>query len=492
MLHVDDLRFSYPALEGMAASSLFNGLSFSVARGEQSALLGAADAGKSTLARIVSGLVPRFTGGEIRGSVNVAGMDMRSTRPYDAVDTVGIIFQDPDEQIITTRCDVEVAFGLESLGVPRTEMEERIRSSLRLVGLEELRGRNPVTLSGGEKKRLLIACLAAVNPDLWVLDEIFQELDYSWRAALLRHLRAAGRTALFLDSRWSPLYGLWCRGIAALAAGVLAPARRGDETAADGPLAQEGVVLSSSLLPPGFRPTDGGGTPCMKVQGLRVSFAGAGSFSLDVEELTINRGTITALVGPNSSGKSTMGRILCGLLHPETGSISLRNDGPFARALPHALQGRVGYLFQNPDYQIFLPTVFEELSFGLRNSGTGSAERTRRVEEAIERFRLPAGRTPPAVMSYGARRRLQAATYFLLPRDLLILDEIDSGLGYREILALLAALHSESRGIVLVTHDIDLARTVASRVLVMDRGRIAEDLAPSGFGSLDSLAGVRD
>ena len=488
-LDVVDLCFKYPAFEDGIFLQVLSGATIALEEGKLHAILGGADAGKTTLARIATGLVPRFTGGELRGSVTVFGMDMGATRPFDAMDTVGIVFQDPDEQIIATRCDAEVAFGLESLGVPRAEMEERIRSSLSLVGLLELQGRAPGTLSGGEKKRLLIACLAAVSPRLWILDEVFQELDHTWRAALLRHLRAEGRTALFLDSRWSPLYASWCNGVSTLEAGVIVPAPLGCDMATDGPLVRSGVVLVPSSIPLESRSAGKTGTPYMKVQGLRFSFAGAGSFSLAVEDLTLDRGMITALVGPNGSGKSTLGKILCGLLHPEAGSISLKKDGTFMPSPSRTLQERVGYLFQNPDYQIFLPTVFEELSFGLRNDAGGSAEKTRRVDEAIERFQLPTGRTPPAVMSYGARRRLQAATYFLLPRDLLILDEIDSGLGYLDILALLPALQSGSRGIVLVTHDIALARAVASRVLVMDLGRIVEDLAPSASGTLDRLAG---
>ncbi len=479
-LAIHDVRFQYPRLESILPNTVLSGASFSLPRGETGAIIGAADAGKTTLLRLLAGLVPRFTGGELTGAAAFGSLDLLDTMPYQAMEKVGLVFQDPDEQIITTRCDSEVAFALESLGVPRAEMGTRIASSLRLMGLEAFAHRNPGTLSGGEKKRLLVACLAAADPELWLLDEVFQELDQEWRTALLDHVRARQRTALFLDSRWSPLYDHPdCTAVSVLSRGTLLPAagpgKEGD------PLSSEGLVLPAGAGLPGassFPPREG---PRIRVEGVEFAFPGAAAFSLSIDELSLGGQETTAIVGRNGSGKSTLGRLLCGLLTPSRGRVLLQAEGTLVPASPEMLRRRVGFLFQNPDYQVFLPTIGEELAFGLRFSRLDARERREHVEDAIRLYRLPPAATPPSLMSYGARRRLQAATFHSLDRDLLILDEVDSGLAYGDILSLLPLLGAGERGTVLITHDMALARMVASRIVVMEKGRVVEDRAAREF-----------
>jgi energy-coupling factor transport system ATP-binding protein len=202
-----------------------------------------------------------------------------------------------------------------------------------------------------------------------------------------------------------------------------------------------------------------------------------------VGALELHKGAVTALVGPNGSGKSTLARLLCGLLAPTRGAVEVDRGRGFAPAAPAELNRLVGYLFQDPDHQIFLPTVEDELALCLRASGTRGADVRLRIDEAIERFGLPPGGTPPALMSYGSRKLLQAAGSWLLGRDLLILDEADSGLSYRRFLALFAELRAGGAGILLVTHDAALARAAADRVLVLDAGHVVAD---AGFGAFDA------
>ncbi len=141
--------------------------------------------------------------------------------------------------------------------------------------------------------------------------------------------------------------------------------------------------------------------------------------------------------------------------------------------------GRVGYLFQNPDHQIYLPTVRDELALGLRRQGMGRDEIERKIAEAVELFSLPDPASPPALMSYGGRRRLQAAISYLLPREILVLDEIDSGLSCREVERLLDALIPRAPGIILITHDMSLATSLSDRILVLEAGRLSRDFRPS-------------
>jgi energy-coupling factor transporter ATP-binding protein EcfA2 len=258
-------------------------------------------------------------------------------------------------------------------------------------------------------------------------------------------------------------------------------------TARETLLAKQGLCLSSEEAGP--RQVPERGEPFIKAEGLFFQFGAAGSFDLAIDSLQLERGSVCALVGRNGSGKSTLGKLLCGLLAPARGTISLNEGGRFRHASGHELHSAIGYLFQNPDYQVFLPTVSEELAFGLRAAGIVEAQARDRVAEAIRLFRLPAGGTPPALMSYGARKRLQAATFHLLGRAILILDEIDAGLTYGEFLPIVELLASSGAGIVIVTHDIALARRVCGRIIWIEGGRITRDLVPDGFSSLDALAG---
>lgn len=480
------LSFSYPDYPGLPARPLLNRLDLHVPPGQISVLLGASDEGKTTLARILGGLVPRFSGGGVAGMVRVAGADSLRVAPYDLLESVGLVFQHPDEQITATRCDAEVAFALESLGMDPVEIRRRVAGSLDLLGLTGFEARNPATLSGGEKKRLLLACLDALDPRVWILDEAFEELDPSWRRSVLDRLRARHRTTLVLDSRWSPLFARTVDRFGVLTRGAVSGvAARADDPGLLAAMDASGIVAPGALRSP---VTSAGARPFLRTRGLVYAFPGEGAFALCVDELQLERGTVTALVGPNGSGKSTLARLLCGLLVPDRGSIEMDLGAGFVPAAPAALNRHIGYLFQDPDRQIFAPTVGDELASSLRavakdgRRRRGASRRTvssgtegHRIAEAIVRFDLPPVATPSALMSYGSRKRLQAASVWLLERDVVILDEADAGLSYRAFLGLLAALRETGAGLVVVTHDAALARAVADRVIALDGGRIAVD-----------------
>jgi energy-coupling factor transporter ATP-binding protein EcfA2 len=375
-LRIEGLTFSYPAFGGEPRRQLFEGLSFHLDAGETGVLLGPADAGKTTLARILVGLVPRFTGGRLEGDIRCGPCDIRSTRPYDLIETVGLVFQDSDGQMFTTRCDTELAFALESLGTPRVEIAERIAAGLELVGLSEFRARNPSTLSGGEKKRLLVGCLAAINPSVWILDESIEELDADWKPRILDAVRARGRTLLMFDSRWTPLLAERGDRFGLLAGGTIsaASARPVSAQLRAGLLAEGIAVQDRHVSAPRARPT---GLPFLKAEGIRFAFPEPDGFALDIDVLEVEKGEVTALVGANGSGKSTLGRVLCGLLPPQKGVLSVNDGGGFHPSTTAELNRRVGYLFQNPDHQIYLPTVQEELGLGLKMRGV-DCSRSRR------------------------------------------------------------------------------------------------------------------
>ena len=484
-LEIQELGFSYPSYGTGRECPVLDGLEFSLETAMRGVILAGADAGKTTLSRIISGLVPRFTGGTLSGRIFYGGGDLSAQKPFDLMESIGAVFQNSDEQLISTRCDTEAAFALESLGISRPVMKIRVEAALELMGLGSFAARNPATLSGGEKKRLLLSCVAAIDPGLWILDEAFEELDHSWKTTLLEYLKKSQKTVLFLDSRWSHLYASNCSRFAVLRGGKISFSSDTHESPElTSALAEEGAIIPSSA----WR-TDAPRLPAesaLRVDGISFSFQGPGSFSLEIAGLELEKGVMCSLLGKNGSGKSTLARILCGLLAPEKGSLWMREGAARRRLSREELGRRVGYMFQNPDFQIFLSTVREELALGL------DADRRRggAIEETIRLFNLPDGDTPPALMSYGARKRLQAATYYLLQREFLILDEIDSGLSYREYLKLLEALYSSGAGILLITHDRELAVSVSDRIILLEDGRIEGDHRRGGFDALDAPAGT--
>ncbi len=193
LLHFENVHFRHPAYAGMDSSALLTDCSFCVNAGEFHLILGVPETGKTTLLRLFSALLPRHGGGDIKGRRELAGVSLEGADPAKLLDRVGCVFQNPDEQIVSSRCDAEVAFSLESMGMERAEMLKRVPQALEAFGLKGFDARDPMTLSGGEKRRLLLAALYAQDPALWLLDETLDEIDPASRLDLLARLKGLTR-----------------------------------------------------------------------------------------------------------------------------------------------------------------------------------------------------------------------------------------------------------------------------------------------------------
>ena len=259
-LLIDSIRFRYPSVEGLVPADLLNGVSFRVPEESAGVILGAADAGKTTLTRILTGLIPRFTGGRLQGSAVFGTLDLLAVKPSEMMDSVGVVFQDPDEQLITTRCDSEAAFALESLGVPRREIGDRVSRGLGLMGLESLRGRNPGTLSrGGEEEtphrpvwRRLIPCSGSLMK--------CSRSSITHGGRLFSTMCVAAMAALFYRFAWSPLYQTSSRTKIVLANGrtleTTSPTGVEERLFATDPMEAAGLVLPREPFPKAKGGTD--------------------------------------------------------------------------------------------------------------------------------------------------------------------------------------------------------------------------------------------
>jgi energy-coupling factor transporter ATP-binding protein EcfA2 len=210
---VEDLRFAYPPLEpGGQAVPVLRGINLRVRRGEVLGLLGATGAGKSTLCLALAGIVPHSTGGEFGGTVTVAGMNTKREHVATLAQKVGVVFQDPETQLFNMTVEDEVAFGPESLGLPRPEILEQVAWALRVTRMEACRDRSPFHLSGGQKQRVALAAILAMRPEILVLDEPTSELDPRGKAEVLAVLAElkhnAGIAMVFVEQEAEALAAL--------------------------------------------------------------------------------------------------------------------------------------------------------------------------------------------------------------------------------------------------------------------------------------------
>jgi energy-coupling factor transporter ATP-binding protein EcfA2 len=514
IVKISGLYFRYKR----ANQPVFEDFRLEVAPGEQLAVLAPSEAGKSTLALCLNGLIPRMIKGEFRGQVEVAGYQTQRHWPRDLASKVGVLFQDFEAQLFSTRVDQEVAFGPENLGLAHPELCRRVDRALGLVGLAHLKDRDPATLSGGQKQLLALAAVLSLEPGLLVLDEPITDLDPVRVEELLDTLdqlcRSEHLTLILLgeDLRLAR----YCSRIILFFQGQVMedgppdqvlrqvdtfrrlglrppalPALFHDLGEATLPLTLEEAVFQARRL--GWNKVESEGHPPIgadlplplgpEILALReVTFSYAGTSPVFVNLcLGFQAGELTAILGENGSGKTTLLKLLQGLLQPQAGEVW------------RAPEVRVGFVFQNPDYQLFAEEVWEEVALGPRLVGLPDNEVRQRAETALNQVHLlERAQEDPFSLTKGQRQRLAVAAVLALRPQVIILDEPTTGLDHREqedMLALIQELHDKGHSIIMVTHSMWAASRYARRLVVLQRGRVILD-GPTRevFAEEDSLA----
>jgi energy-coupling factor transport system ATP-binding protein len=423
---VSDLSFAYPG-----RIPAVRDVSLELEAGEIVALLGPSGSGKSTLLRALAGLVPHFHGGTFSGRVVVAGLDTRTHGPAALAGTVASVFQDPEDQIVMTRVENEVAFGLENLGVSPAQIWPRTHAALAEVGARDLAERRTVELSGGELQRVCLASALALEPQLLLLDEPTSQLDAEGADAFLAHVEQARCAVVLSEQRVDRALAIAHRVVMMEEGRIVldAPAsdarawlttRRpryaGGLTAHDPPPAQVGAAV---------------------VQLDDVHFAyGSGPEVLGGASLVVHRGEIVALEGRNGSGKTTLARIAAGLVQPPSGTV--------------ARDGRATYLSQDPGRHLVRETAIDEVALAVNGDQV-------RAAAALERFGLSfATCRHPRDLSSGERERLGIAAISVSEPDLLVLDEPTRGIDPDRKAALSEWLLEQAesgRAVLVATHD---------------------------------------
>ena len=505
-VRVEDLTFTYA---GNSRPSLRN-VNLTQRAGEMIGIMGASGAGKSTLAKVLNKIVPELEGGDLRGVVVVNGKSTADWRVCDLAADVGMVFQDFESQLFSTTVAHEVAFAMERVGMPRQQIIARLGPALEAVGLRGFEDRDPTTLSGGQKQRLAIASVLALRPRVVVLDEPTTDLDPEGRAevfALIRRLREEGISLIVIEHEAEELRqcdrvvilregAIIAEGTPAMVmpqielleeCGINAPGldrvvrllgiahHAASIEDADAQIRKSLPSLSHMAVAPddSVNRAVAESNAILEVASVRYSYPD-GPQVLNEISLTIRAGEFVAIVGQNGSGKTTLAKMAVGLLAPDSGTILLEGrDRTMLR--PAETAREIGYVFQNPDHQIFADTVEAEVMFGPRNFGLDENEVEARCAEVLHAVGLENERgNDPFLLGKGQRQRLAVASVLALRPRLLILDEPTTGLDYREqrkMMKLVSDLNASGVAIVMITHTPWLVAEYARRVILMRAGR---------------------
>lgn len=510
MIRVQNLGFSYPG--GVVA---LRDISLEIAPGESLAIIGANGSGKTTLARCLNGLhLPS------EGDVQVDDLSTRDPEAlFEVRKRVGMVFQNPDDQLVSTSVETEIAFGLENLAVPHEQMHRRVDEALDTFHLDAYRHHPPHHLSGGEKQRVAIAAAVALRPRYLVLDEPTSLLDPHSRrevGELLRSLRDefgittihitqipeqaarvdrlivmhqgrllydASPAELFADPRLLQRIDLDVPFTCALAS-------RLKENRFPLPVTELFDVesLAAALLPhcssspPDWRPPPLPADSSSKLstealehiydQGLPTEQRGICRVDLDIPA-----GGIVALIGPSGSGKTTLAQHFNGLLKPHRGRVLLDAEDIWTQDLPQ-VRRRVGLVFQFPELQLFEESVELDVAFGPRNLGYAPERVEELVDLSLDSVGLPReqfGQRSPLSLSGGEKRRVALAGVLAMAPEVLVLDEPTAGLdgrATRNMSQVFRQLQKQGKTLVLITHNMDLVAELATHVVVLKKGSI--------------------
>lgn len=506
---IEDLTFAYreserPALQNVQGQ--MEDSSFVV-------LMGHEGAGKSTLCCSLNALVPRFFRGKYQGRVIVKGHEVAQHQVAEMSRMVGLVLQDFEAQLFSTNVELEMAFGPENHCLPRREIEHRIERYLAFVGLEKLRQREPASLSGGQKQRLAIGSVLALEPRILVMDEPTTDLDPKGREQVLwmaESIREEGRLLIVVDHEPETAFGadqVWLMrdgqavakgppaeilvNLPALESCGIKPLPMVELFHGMGwpgrPLTVEAAILSiqkHNLATPRELKFEAAcsvrtkGSPILEAQELTYTYPTYGVKALRGINLCIGEGEFIAIIGQNGSGKTTLAKHFNGLLKPTSGRMLVRGR-PTTEYSHRELARRVGYVFQNPDQQIFAKTVEEEVGFSLKVLGENPRMVEKRVAEALAAAELHGyEKKAPFSLTKGERQRVAVASVLATQPQVVILDEPTTGLDYchqRSIMEMLKRLNKDGHTIIIITHSMWVAAEYADRTVVLKDGRILSD-----------------
>ena len=533
VITVEKLRYRYPHTKELA----LDGVDFSVEKGEFIGIIGENGAGKSTLSQAIMGLVPQFYKGAYGGKVMVDGLEAGKTPVAQLCGHVGLVFQNPFNQLSGAKDNVyeEVAFGMQNLGVPAEEMKKRVEEALKLLDIWQYRDRNPFDLSGGQMQRVAIASVLVMRPDVMILDEPTSQLDPQGSDEVFQaveKLTNSGITILMIEQKIEKM-AAYCDRILLL--------HKGKQIAFDTPqkvfslknLEEYGILAPAFTrickaeqvtLPDGTYPvTVEEAAGVLKAKHGSVGNAGNAEDGKSVEKVgnveteqfcienldfsyladvpvikALNMKLDkrpTAIIGQNGAGKTTLVKLLKGLLKPVSGSIYFHGEDISGKTVA-MLAGNVGYVFQNPDDQIFKYNVMDEILFGPLNIGMDPECAKKEAERALELTGLKGKeKENPYDLELYERKMTAIASVLAMDTDVLILDEptiAQDWKGRQIIGGIIRSLAERGKLVIAILHDMDFVAENFERVIIMAHGQVlADGTAKEVFAQEEALQKAR-
>ena len=509
----DQVSFRYAESDVAALQDI----NLEIKSGEVVLITGPAGSGKTTLCSCINGLVPHYHEGKLEGTVIIGKYDSKKVRVGGLASIVGMVFQDPESQLVTNSVADEVAFGPENFGVPRDKINKRVQKALkatRMTGYEE---REPHTLSGGEQQSCVIAATYSMHPEIYVLDEPLANLDPQGRAKVLELVKDIaqefGKTMIIVEHALEEILPYVDR-VVVMEKGRIVRDGTVEEVLRAGDIKNvfkrpDITRLAQAIGLPGFplqpeklveelqekfklgkvkkvfhHPRGNGlGAPVIELDNVSHRYEAGVNALYDVN-LTIHQGEFIALMGRNGAGKTTLVSHIIGLLKPSQGKVLVVGQDTI-NTPTHILARHVGFCFQNPNHQIVSFTIQDEMKFGLKAHGIDESEYPERIDKALRIVNMEEYANAEVFdLGKGQKQRIAFASVLTLEPEMLVIDEPTTGQDpemAKEIFEIIKKLNQNGTTVLLITHNVDYAAMYAKRAIVLNHGRVKFD------GPIDDL-----
>ena len=458
MIEINNLSFKYKSQSNHSLKDI----NIKIKKGECIILCGRSGCGKSTLLKLINGIIPEFYDGEISGSVMVNGMNTFTTPIYELSKNVGSVFQNPKTQFYTTNTTDEIAFGLENFGIKREVINKRLIEVEKELKLEHLMNRNIFELSGGEKQKIAIASIYALNPEIYVLDEPSSSLDIKTMNELshiITKLKSIGKTIVIAEHRLWYLKDIVDRAIY-IEDGKIIKEYSIDEidNLREAERMRTGLRHTNYKSIKAYVPSE---TVCnenlLKVENL--IFRKSAKTILHIDNLKFHYGNIIGIVGENGIGKSTFAKIVCGLYRESKGKFFKKNKRFSSRSrLKESL-----LIMQEVNCQLFTDSVYDELLL------TSKTKDKNVIDDWIDDMDLKnISERNPHTLSGGQKQRVIILSALLSDKEILFFDEPTSGLDYRNMMIVaknIKKIKEENRLILIISHDTEFLESVCDTVI---------------------------
>lgn len=477
LLEIKDLSVKYED----ADEPILYGLNLKIKKNTITLVSGPSGGGKSSLAYVLTGLIPFSIRADVNGQVIYKNTNILGKKPEHLCHELGLVMQDPEMSFCTTTVEDEIAFGLENLAVAPAKIDNIIDETLGLLNIKDLRYRQLHQLSGGEKQKVALACILAMQPEILILDEPSANLDPA-SARELRDLLVSlrdkhNKTIILIEHRLNFFLAIadeWVTIDKGRAwAKDLKPVRQAAKITG-----LRGLKNNLDLLK--SEPNQGAEFPLIEIRNLFFAYTGGREVLRNIN-LKINRGEFVGLVGRNGSGKSTLAKLVLGLFNNYKGDIVVKGKN-LRRMKRREIMQALGMVFQNPEHQFVSFRTYDELFYTLKVLGCEAKQAELKVKSCLEKFRLlEKAELSPYKLSQGEKRRLSVASMLIAGQEVLILDEPTYGQDRHntmELMQYMKMLNEEGMTIIMITHDMEILNAYCQRAVVLNQGEIIFDGTP--------------